>query len=119
MEARACSACARNRKAGYRIQCRVSSILGHWSGEKWGASVESVRGERQWRRRRCSVDRRKERKSGIIMSFNGVGSGWFSEINDMWKGIALSLKVNQVIHQAKTKYQVRKMGKIYDFMKYS
>lgn len=39
------------------------------------------------------------------MSFEGVGTGWFSEVNDMWKGIALSLKIDKLIYKDKTKYQ--------------
>ena len=35
----------------------------------------------------------------------GTGPGWFSEINDMWKGVALSLKVENVIYQGKSKFQ--------------
>ncbi len=31
--------------------------------------------------------------------------GWFTEINEQWPGIALSLKVRKVLHEGRTKYQ--------------
>ena len=31
--------------------------------------------------------------------------GWFREINDMWPGQAMTLKVNTVLHHEKSKYQ--------------
>ena len=31
--------------------------------------------------------------------------GWFREISDMWPGQAMTLKVNQVLHHEKSKYQ--------------
>lgn len=32
-------------------------------------------------------------------------NGWFSEINDLWPGQAMSLKVEEVLYQGKSKYQ--------------
>jgi spermidine synthase len=34
-----------------------------------------------------------------------VPDGWFREISDMWPGQAMTLKVNQVLHHEKSKYQ--------------
>ncbi|KXS97566.1 hypothetical protein AC578_9773 [Pseudocercospora eumusae] len=34
-----------------------------------------------------------------------IKDGWFREINDMWPGQAMTLKVNQVVHHEKSKYQ--------------
>ena len=31
--------------------------------------------------------------------------GWFREISNMWPGQAITLKVNQVLHHEKSKYQ--------------
>jgi spermidine synthase len=31
--------------------------------------------------------------------------GWFREISEMWPGQAMTLKVNQVLHHEKSKYQ--------------
>lgn len=31
--------------------------------------------------------------------------GWFSEQSDMWPGQAMNLKVNQILHHEKSKYQ--------------
>ena len=31
--------------------------------------------------------------------------GWFREISDMWPGQAMTLRVNQVLHHEKSKYQ--------------
>lgn len=31
--------------------------------------------------------------------------GWFREISDMWPGQAMTLKVNQILHHEKSKYQ--------------
>ena len=31
--------------------------------------------------------------------------GWFSEKSDMWPGQAMNLKVNQILHHEKSKYQ--------------
>ena len=31
--------------------------------------------------------------------------GWFSEINDFWPGVSLSLEVKNILHQEKSKYQ--------------
>jgi len=31
--------------------------------------------------------------------------GWFREINDQWRGQAMTLKVNQILHHEKSKYQ--------------
>ena len=34
-----------------------------------------------------------------------IVDGWFREINHMWPGQAMTLKVNQVVHHEKSKYQ--------------
>jgi len=34
-----------------------------------------------------------------------IQDGWFREISDMWPGQAMTLKVNQVLHHEKSKYQ--------------
>ncbi|KAE8357743.1 Spermine/spermidine synthase-domain-containing protein [Aspergillus caelatus] len=34
-----------------------------------------------------------------------IKDGWFSERSDMWPGQAMSLKVNQILHHEKSKYQ--------------
>lgn len=34
-----------------------------------------------------------------------TSDGWFREISDMWPGQAMTLKVNQVLHHEKSKYQ--------------
>lgn len=34
-----------------------------------------------------------------------IKDGWFREINHMWPGQAMTLKVNQVLHHEKSKYQ--------------
>lgn len=35
-----------------------------------------------------------------------ISNGWFSEIqNDLWPGQAFSLKIKQVVHEEKSKYQ--------------
>ncbi|XP_020291288.1 spermidine synthase [Pseudomyrmex gracilis] len=31
--------------------------------------------------------------------------GWFSEINDLWPGVALSLEIKEVLHSERSKYQ--------------
>ena len=33
------------------------------------------------------------------------GPNWFSEVNDLWKGQAFSLKVKDILHHEKSKYQ--------------
>lgn len=32
-------------------------------------------------------------------------SGWFSEVSDLWPGIALSLKVEEVLHSERSRFQ--------------
>ena len=34
-----------------------------------------------------------------------IKDGWFREINDMWPGQAMTLKVNQILHHEKSKFQ--------------
>ena len=34
-----------------------------------------------------------------------ITDGWFREISDQWPGQAMTLKVNQVLHHEKSKYQ--------------
>ena len=58
-----------------------------------------------------SIKREREREraamedGGEDVLDNGTGPGWFSEINDMWKGVALSLKVKKTIYRGKSKLQ--------------
>ena len=44
-----------------------------------------------------------ERNGGITSEV--LGPGWFSELNELWHGQAFSLKVKDVIHREKSKYQ--------------
>ena len=44
---------------------------------------------------------------------NGLKEGWFSEINDLWPGVALSLEVEKVIFDGKSKYQDVKVLQTY------
>ena len=42
------------------------------------------------------------------VSLNGVGglgSDWFSEVNETWYGQSFSLKIKEVVHHEKSKYQ--------------
>ena len=36
---------------------------------------------------------------------NRIQNGWFSEINDQWPGQALSLEVEEILFEGKSKYQ--------------
>lgn len=36
---------------------------------------------------------------------NAMKQGWFSEMIDLWPGIALSLEVNNILYQEKSQYQ--------------
>ena len=36
---------------------------------------------------------------------NRIQNGWFSEINDQWPGQALSLEVEEILFEEKSKYQ--------------
>lgn len=36
---------------------------------------------------------------------NAHKEGWFSEISDLWPGVALSLKVEKVLYEKKSDYQ--------------
>lgn len=36
---------------------------------------------------------------------NRIQNGWFSEINDQWPGQALSLEVEEVLFEGKSKHQ--------------
>ena len=38
----------------------------------------------------------------VFLSFT---DGWFREISGMWPGQAMTLKVNQILHHEKSKYQ--------------
>jgi hypothetical protein len=42
------------------------------------------------------------RLNGLLIPYL---DGWFREISDMWPGQAMTLKVNQVLHHEKSKYQ--------------
>jgi hypothetical protein len=47
--------------------------------------------------------RRKQARVQLIR--NQITDGWFREISDQWPGQAMTLKVNQVLHHEKSKYQ--------------
>jgi spermidine synthase len=34
-----------------------------------------------------------------------LGPEWFSEVNEMWPGQAFSLRVKEVVHREKSKFQ--------------
>lgn len=38
-------------------------------------------------------------------NMNAMKSGWFSEMSDLWPGIALSLKVEEVLHSERSQFQ--------------
>jgi spermidine synthase len=42
--------------------------------------------------------------------------GWFNELNDLWPGQCMSLKVVKVLHEEKSKYQVIKVLETYVFI---
>lgn len=37
----------------------------------------------------------------------GMKDGWFTELSTMWPGQGMSFKVNEVIHTARSDFQVR------------
>ena len=42
----------------------------------------------------------------IFRMMNGLSDGWFMEVSDeMWPGQAMSLKVEEVLFEGKSKYQ--------------
>ena len=38
-------------------------------------------------------------------NLNSIATGWFSEICDMWPGMALSIKIERVLFSKKTRFQ--------------
>ena len=36
---------------------------------------------------------------------NRIQNGWFAEINEQWPGQALSLEVEEILYEGKSKYQ--------------
>lgn len=38
---------------------------------------------------------------------DGLKDGWFTELSSMWPGQGMSFKVNEVIHTARSDFQVR------------
>ncbi|XP_063216671.1 uncharacterized protein LOC134527697 [Bacillus rossius redtenbacheri] len=36
---------------------------------------------------------------------NGLKEGWFSELNDLWPGVSLSLEVDKVLHSERSEFQ--------------
>ena len=36
---------------------------------------------------------------------NGLKEGWFSELNELWPGVSLSLEVEKVLHSEKSDFQ--------------
>ncbi len=45
------------------------------------------------------------------MSFD-LAKGWFMEANSQWSGSAMALEVEEILHEAKSDYQVRILQKI-------
>jgi spermidine synthase len=44
-------------------------------------------------------------KQGGQLIQESIADGWFREISEQWPGQAMILKVNQVLHHEKSKYQ--------------
>ena len=40
-----------------------------------------------------------------VILMNLMKEGWFSEMIDIWPGIALSLEVKKILHEEKSRYQ--------------
>lgn len=38
-------------------------------------------------------------------TMNRIQNGWFSEVNDQWPGQALSLEVDEILFEGKSKHQ--------------
>jgi hypothetical protein len=38
---------------------------------------------------------------------DGLKDGWFTELSTMWPGQGMSFKVNEVVHTARSDFQVR------------
>ena len=53
-------------------------------------------------RRECPLP---EAVRPLLLTFDACADGWFREISDMWPGQAMTLKVNQILHHEKSKYQ--------------
>lgn len=48
----------------------------------------------------------RSRSSSVhLRKMDAMKSGWFSEINDLWPGVALSLEVTKVLHRERSQYQ--------------
>ena len=41
----------------------------------------------------------------FFTEMNKIKNGWFSEVNDQWPGQALSLEVENILFEGKSKYQ--------------
>lgn len=48
------------------------------------------------------VNREQEAEKGEM---DAIKPGWFSEINDLWPGVSLSLEVVKVLHRERSQYQ--------------
>jgi len=44
---------------------------------------------------------------------DALQNGWFSELNDLWPGQCMSLKVTKVLHEERSKYQDIKVLETY------
>ena len=42
---------------------------------------------------------------------NAMKSGWFSELSEMWPGQCISLEVEELLHEEKSKFQDIKVFK--------
>ena len=45
-------------------------------------------------------------EQGYFDRYESLKSGWFSEVNDLWKGQAMSLKVKSKLFDQRSEYQV-------------
>ncbi|KAI5212240.1 spermidine synthase [Aureobasidium subglaciale] len=70
----------------------VSTVAMTWGKEP--PTTEDIIGLSFWQR-----DNRR------YAQYRTEAYGWFREISDMWPGQAMTLKVNQVVHHEKSKYQ--------------
>lgn len=41
----------------------------------------------------------------MMKNLNSIQNGWFSEISDLWPGVALSLEIKEVLYSKKSKFQ--------------
>ena len=43
--------------------------------------------------------------ASVLCNPNVASPDWFSEVNDLWRGQAFSLKVKEILHHEKSQYQ--------------